>query len=48
MIVPQAFFAMTATMTAAMTQVPTTATTNAPKYQIDKYNATQNLLLFFV
>ena len=53
MIVPQAFSAMTATMTATMTQVPATATTNAPKYQIDKCkptanNATQNLLLFFV
>jgi hypothetical protein len=46
MIEPQAFSATTATMTATMTQVPATATTNAPKYQIDKYNATQNLLLF--
>ena len=48
MIVPQSFSATTATMTTTMTQVPATATTNAPKYQIDKYNATQNLLLFFV
>jgi hypothetical protein len=40
-------------LSATMTQVPATATTNAPKYQIDKCkptvnNATQNLLLFFV
>jgi len=33
--------ATTATMTATMTQVPATATTNAPKYQIDKCKATQ-------
>ncbi len=32
--------AMTATTTATMTQVPATATTNAPKYQIDKCKAT--------
>jgi hypothetical protein len=40
-------------LSVTMTQVPATATTNAPKYQIDKCkptanNATQNLLLFFV
>jgi hypothetical protein len=38
-------------LSATMTQVPATATTNAPKYQVDKCrstanNATQNLLLF--
>jgi hypothetical protein len=32
----------TATTTATMTQVPTTATTNAPKYQIDKCKATRS------
>jgi hypothetical protein len=31
----------TATTTATMTQVPTTATTNAPKYHIDKCDTTQ-------
>jgi hypothetical protein len=33
--------ATTATTTATMTQVPATATTNAPKYQIDKCEATR-------
>jgi hypothetical protein len=33
--------ATTATTTAMMTQVPATATTNAPKYQIDKCEATR-------
>jgi hypothetical protein len=33
--------ATTATTTATMTQVPATATTNAPKYQIDKCKATR-------
>jgi hypothetical protein len=33
--------ATSATTTATMTQVPATATTNAPKYQIDKCKATR-------
>jgi hypothetical protein len=43
MIAPQAFSTMTATVTATMTQVPTTrtATTNAPRNQLDKCEATQ-------
>ena len=36
--------ATTATTTATMTQVPATATTNAPKYQIDKCKATRTQL----
>jgi hypothetical protein len=35
------FSATTATTTATMTQVPATATTNAPKYQLKKCKATQ-------
>ena len=45
---PAHFKQLSVPMTVTMTQVPATATTNTPIYQINKYNATQNLLLFFV